>query len=67
MEEIYYVLNGDGEARVNGETAAIHKGDGIPVMLNEPHSFVNNGTQDLELMIIGIAMQKGALDTVEVK
>jgi hypothetical protein len=36
-------------------------------MLNEPHSFVNNGTQDLELMIIGIAMQKGALDTVEVK
>jgi mannose-6-phosphate isomerase-like protein (cupin superfamily) len=67
LEEIYYVISGDGEARVNGETAAIHKGDGIPVMLNEPHSFVNNGSQDLELMIIGIAMQKGALETVDMK
>jgi hypothetical protein len=37
------------------------------VMLNEAHFFSNTGTQDLELMIIGIAMQKGALDTVEVK
>lgn len=27
IEEVYYVLNGDGEATVNGETAAIHKGD----------------------------------------
>ena len=67
LEEIYYVISGDGEAKVNSETAAIHKGDGIPVMLNEAHSFTNTGTQDLELMIIGIAMQKGALDTVEVK
>jgi mannose-6-phosphate isomerase-like protein (cupin superfamily) len=67
LEEIYYVISGDGEAKVNGETAAIRKGDGIPVMLNEPHSFKNTGTQDLELMIIGVAMQKGALDTVEVK
>jgi mannose-6-phosphate isomerase-like protein (cupin superfamily) len=67
LEEIYYVIAGDGEARVNGETAAIHKGDAVPVMLNEPHSFVNNGTQELELMIIGIANQKGALETVDVK
>ena len=67
LEEIYYVIGGDGEARVNGETAAIHKGDGVPVFLNEAHSFANTGSQDLELMIIGIAMQKGALDTVEVK
>jgi mannose-6-phosphate isomerase-like protein (cupin superfamily) len=67
LEEIYYVIGGDGEAKVNNETAAIHKGDGIPVMLDEAHSFTNTGTQDLELMIIGIAKQKGALDTVEVK
>ena len=67
LEEIYYVIAGDGESKVNGETAAIHKGDAVPVMLNEPHSFVNNGSQELELMIIGIAMQKGALETVDVK
>ena len=67
LEEIYYVISGDGEARVNGEAAAIRKGDAVPVMLNEPHSFVNTGTQDLEIMIIGVAMQKGALETVDVK
>jgi mannose-6-phosphate isomerase-like protein (cupin superfamily) len=67
LEEIYYVIGGDGEVKVNNESAAIHKGDGVPVMLNEAHSFSNTGAQDLELMIIGIAMQKGVLDTVEVK
>jgi mannose-6-phosphate isomerase-like protein (cupin superfamily) len=63
VEEIYYVLNGDGEAHVGTETAPIHKGDAIPVLFNEPHSFMNNGSQDLEFMIIGITSQKGVLDT----
>ncbi|SRR6266567_7862021 len=63
IEEVYYVLNGDGEAIVNGETAVIHKGDAVPVLLNELHSFKNTGSQDLELMIIGIASQKGVLET----
>ncbi len=67
VEEIYYVLNGDGEVQVNGETAPIHKGDAVPVLLNDAHSFRNNGAQDLELMIVGVATQKGVLDTVEVK
>ena len=62
VEEIYYVLNGDGEATVAGETAQIHKGDAVPVLLNEPHSF-KSGSQDLELMIIGITTQKGVIDT----
>jgi mannose-6-phosphate isomerase-like protein (cupin superfamily) len=63
VEEVYYVLDGDGEARVGGETAPIHKGDAVPVVLNEPHAFVNNGTHDLELMIIGISTQKNVIDT----
>ncbi len=63
VEEIYYVLNGDGQVRVNDETALIHKGDAVPVRFNETHSFVNNGTGDLELMIVGVSAQKNALDT----
>ncbi len=63
VEEIYYVLNGDGEATVAGETAPIHKGDAIPVLINETHSFRSTGG-DLEFMIIGITTQKGVLDTV---
>jgi mannose-6-phosphate isomerase-like protein (cupin superfamily) len=67
LEEIYYVLNGEGEALVDNETAAIHKGDAVPVRLNQIHSLRNNSPQDLELMIVGIASQKGFLDTIEVK
>jgi mannose-6-phosphate isomerase-like protein (cupin superfamily) len=63
VEEIYFVLNGEGEAHVGAETAAIHKGDAVPVLFNEAHSFVNNGSQDLELMIIGISSQKNVIDT----
>jgi mannose-6-phosphate isomerase-like protein (cupin superfamily) len=63
VEEIYYVLNGDGQVQVNGEAAAIHKGDGVPIRFNEAHSFVNNGSADLELMIVGISAQKNVLDT----
>jgi mannose-6-phosphate isomerase-like protein (cupin superfamily) len=63
VEEIYYVLNGDGEAQVGQEKAEIHKGDAVPVLLNEAHSFRNHGSQDLELMIIGISTQKNVLDT----
>ncbi|HEV2273402.1 MAG TPA: cupin domain-containing protein [Acidobacteriaceae bacterium] len=63
VEEIYYVLNGDGQVQVNDETAPIHKGDAVPIRFHEAHSFVNNGTADLELMIIGISAQKNVLDT----
>jgi len=63
VEEIYYVLNGDGQVRVNDETAEIHKGDAVPVRLNEPHSLTNNSKGDLELMIVGVSTQKNALDT----
>lgn len=67
LEEIYFVLNGEGEVQVDKETASIHKGDAVPVLLNQVHSFRNNGTQDLELMVVGIATRKGVLETVEVK
>lgn len=63
VEEIYYVLNGEGEVRVDDDTAEIHKGDAVPIRINESHSFSANGNSDLELMIVGIATQKDVLDT----
>lgn len=62
VEEIYYVLNGEGRATVAGETAEIHKGDAVPVRLNEAHSFAG-GPDGLELMIIGISTKKNVIDT----
>jgi mannose-6-phosphate isomerase-like protein (cupin superfamily) len=63
VEEIYYVLQGVGQVEVNGETAAIHKGDAVPIRFKEAHSFKNKGSADLELMIVGISAQKNILDT----
>lgn len=65
VEEVYYVIGGSGEASVGSETAAIRKGDAVPLQLNDPHAFRNAGTEDLELMILGIAAQKGVLDMQE--
>jgi len=62
VEEVYYVINGAGEASVGSETVPIRKGDAVPLQLNEPHTFRNTGTDDLEFMILGIAAQKGVLD-----
>ena len=54
LTEAYYVISGDGSVTVDGETAAIRKGDAIPVELGQATSF-KGGTAPLELMVIGVA------------
>jgi len=54
MSEAYYVISGEGSVTVNGETAAIKKGDAIPVDLDQAKSF-KAGSTPLELMVIGVA------------
>jgi len=67
VEEFYYVMNGKGTVKIGNETAAIAKGDAIPVLFEDVHSFENTGSTDLEFMIVGVAREKGRLDTVDVK
>jgi mannose-6-phosphate isomerase-like protein (cupin superfamily) len=63
VEEFYYVMGGSGTAHVAAENAPIRKGDAVPVLLNEPHSFENTGVDDLEMMVVGVARTKWAIDT----
>ena len=65
QEEIYYVLSGKGRVILNGESAVIVAGDAVPVRLREAHAFENSSTDDLELMVIGIALEKGKLDSID--
>jgi mannose-6-phosphate isomerase-like protein (cupin superfamily) len=65
QEEIYYVISGKGLAVVGGETAAISAGDAVPVRLRQAHAFENSGSGDLELMVIGIALEKGKFDSTD--
>jgi mannose-6-phosphate isomerase-like protein (cupin superfamily) len=67
VEEFYYVMQGSGTARINNESAPIAKGDAVPVLFNDVHSFENSGSADLEFLIVGVAREKGKLDTVDVK
>ena len=67
VEEIYYVMNGEGVAHVGSESAPVHAGDAVPVRFSEVHSFEGAASLDLELMVIGIARIRFALDTQLVK
>ncbi len=68
VEEFYYVMNGQGTVRIGDEMVSIRKGDAIPVLMNDVHSFENTEqTGELEFMIVGVAREKGRLDTVDVK
>ena len=55
LTEAYYVMGGDGEVTIDGETVAIHNGDAIPVDLGQSRAIRSTGTQPLELMVIGVA------------
>jgi mannose-6-phosphate isomerase-like protein (cupin superfamily) len=66
QEEIYYVLSGKGRVVVNGETGMVVAGDAVPVRLREAHAFENSASDDLELMVIGIALEKGKIDSTDV-
>ena len=67
VEEFYYVMSGSGTVRVNNESAELHAGDVVPVQFNDVHSFENNGPGDFEMLIVGVARVKWALDSQEVK
>jgi len=73
VSEFYYVMAGGGTAEVapagstgGYETAPISKGDAIPVRAGEAHAFANTGGEPLEFMVVGIAREKGKIDTVEI-
>lgn len=66
VEEFWYVISGSGVARVDQESAPITAGDAVPVFFREVHSFENDSTKPLELMVVGVARTKWALDVADV-
>ena len=65
LEEFYYVINGRGRATVDKETAEIGPGDAVPIRLREAHGFYNHTQQDLELMVVGISLEKEKFDSTD--
>ena len=67
VDEFYYVMAGEGTVRVGDEVAKIREGDGVPLPAGDVHSFENAGSGPIELLILGLAKDKGMLDTTNVK
>ena len=67
VEEVYLVIKGKGTVRVNDETAQIVNGDAVPVRAGEIHSFEPDKGEALEMIIYGVALEKGKLDVTAVK
>lgn len=57
-EEVYFVVKGSGTASIDGDKTAIVADDSFYAKLGEKTTFTNNGNEDLELLVIGIATSK---------
>lgn len=59
VAEFYYVIKGQGSVTIStregSENASVRAGDAIPILLNDVHSFENNGTEPLEFLVVGVS------------
>jgi mannose-6-phosphate isomerase-like protein (cupin superfamily) len=53
--EVYCAMSGRGEVRIGDQAAAVAAGDAVPILAGEAHSFTAAASQELELMVVGIA------------
>jgi mannose-6-phosphate isomerase-like protein (cupin superfamily) len=58
MEEVYYVMKGSGKITVQSDSTTIKSDDAFFASANETITISNNGSDELELLVIGIATAK---------
>jgi len=66
QEEFWYVISGKGRVVVGGEASTLVAGDAVPVRLHEAHAFESSASDELELMVVGVALEKGKFDSTDV-
>lgn len=49
--EIYYIISGAGEMKMNGKTFAVNAGDGILTLPGSSHALIQTGKDDLVVLI----------------
>jgi mannose-6-phosphate isomerase-like protein (cupin superfamily)/heme-degrading monooxygenase HmoA len=58
IEEVYYVIQGTGTITIDDEKSGVKADDTFFGMLGEKMTISNDGNEDLELLVIGIAASK---------
>lgn len=66
VDEVYFVIKGKGKVNVNDEWAEIAYGDAVPVRAGEIHSLESTAPDPLEMIVYGVALEKGKLDVTDV-
>jgi mannose-6-phosphate isomerase-like protein (cupin superfamily) len=66
VDEVYFVIKGKGTVHVNDEVADIAYGDAVPVRAGEIHSLESTATNPIEMIVYGVALEKGKLDVTDV-
>ncbi len=66
VDEVYLVIKGKGKVYVNDEVADIAYGDAVPIHAGEIHSLESTDTDPLEMVVYGVALEKGKLDVTDV-
>ena len=52
MEEIYFVMNGEGEMTVDNETKRVVPGDAVWIPTGSRHGLANAGTEECVILVI---------------
>jgi quercetin dioxygenase-like cupin family protein len=52
MEEIYFVLSGSGEMRVDGEARAVKPGDAVWIPTGASHALLNDGQEECIVLVV---------------
>jgi len=52
MEEIYFIMNGQGEMSVDNETRRVVPGDAIWIPTGSRHGLVNTGHEDCVILVL---------------
>lgn len=64
MEEVFIILNGTVEMKVNSESHRLDAGDAIVIDMREIHSMKNLTDKDLEYVVLGISTEAGGQTVV---
>jgi len=52
MEEIYFVLSGSGEMKVDEETRQVGPGDATWIPVGSPHALTNNTQEECTILVV---------------
>ena len=52
MEEIYFILAGEGAMAVDSESRAVNPGDAVWIPAGSPHSLTNSGKSDCLVLVV---------------